>query len=33
MTAEIGDTPMTDVRLDVDAGVQIVPPVPFAASK
>jgi hypothetical protein len=33
MTVEIGDTPMTEVRLDVDAGVQIVPPEPSAASR
>jgi hypothetical protein len=33
MTVEIGDTPINDVRLDVDAGVQIVPPDPSAARR
>ena len=33
MMAEIGDTPITEVRLDVEAGVQIVPPEPLAARR
>jgi hypothetical protein len=33
MMVEIGDTPITEVRLDVEAGVQIVPPDPLAARR
>ena len=31
--AEIGETPTTDVSPEVDAGVKMVPPEPFAVSR
>ncbi len=31
--AEIGETPTTDVSPEVDAGIKMVPPEPFAESR